>query len=607
VTTTAIVPEPAQLREDLTSLRSRFGFRFSLAGATAAAPVADGRGAAYLEFWRLHGNLDCRELSGTWTSAGSVTEAGVPCEPTPYDDGSVLFLRRRPGEFDVHVVTPDGDSWEFGPMPGIDARIIAGRRPGPVALIFCRQQSGTTMMWRLADLGGRPAQIGSVPGPVVAGSGWLDTDGAALLVNVRLVDRVEALVVDPETGEYRPLFPNRTDSHRVLLTSASTGRLLLAERIDGEWRLSAAHAADPGDRTAIPVRDDSGDQVVPITFDPGGRRILVHIQRGMASRLAILDVSTGECRDCVLPLGAYGTVAVWGSADGREFIRTVFVSSAKPFRVLTFDPDGGPCHMQPDGTPGNTSPRWAPSTTVRFPHHAGSMEALVHGHTDWRTAEHVVVALHGGPQKNWTMKFHQLFQYLAAFGVTVIAPNPRGSSGYGQQHRDAIQDAWGVPDLADVTALGRHLRSERPDRPAPSLYGHSYGAFLALIAAAHDPEGWRRAAVVAPFLSAPRLYDGATPEVRALVERLGGLVPARDAFGPRDVLRLAGRIRAELLVVHGTDDDVIPVRHSRLLRDRAEAASMPIHYIEVPGAGHSPLDGSLDLHLDVARFLSGAS
>jgi dipeptidyl aminopeptidase/acylaminoacyl peptidase len=237
---------------------------------------------------------------------------------------------------------------------------------------------------------------------------------------------------------------------------------------------------------------------------------------------------------------------------------------------------------------------------------------VVYGGDTWQAAPHLVLALHGGPADAWRLEFDPALQRMAAAGLAVVAPNQRGSSGYGPDHAAAIQDAWGGPDLDDVLHLLDALAGQRAvlGLEPPALFGVSYGGFLALLAAAHAPAGQvARCAVVAPFLSGQRLLAESAAPVRALTTRLGGDVPLDDARGPRDVLQLAHRIAAPLLILHGDRDEVVPVGQSRTLRQellrlgRAEGAAF--RYVEAAGAGHELLaeDGAAVLHELLAGFL----
>ena len=216
-----------------------------------------------------------------------------------------------------------------------------------------------------------------------------------------------------------------------------------------------------------------------------------------------------------------------------------------------------------------------------------------------------MVALHGGPLAHWRFDFDGLFQSLAAAGVAIVAPNQRGSTGYGSAHMLAIRDAWGGPDLADVRHVARSLAAVRRNVPDSELLvlGASYGGFLALLAAQADPELWAGCVALAPFLSAPRLHADAGLPVRRLIERLGGLTTVGEDRS-RDALAGAGAL-GRLLLIHGTRDDQIPVAQSRALRDRLrELGRTDLEYVEMEGEGHDLAGGRQRalVHELVARF-----
>jgi dipeptidyl aminopeptidase/acylaminoacyl peptidase len=200
---------------------------------------------------------------------------------------------------------------------------------------------------------------------------------------------------------------------------------------------------------------------------------------------------------------------------------------------------------------------------------------------------------------------------MAAEGLAVVAPNQRGSTGYGVEHAQAVQGAWGGPDLDDVLALLSAISGQRVAlglEPA-SLFGVSYGAFLALLAACASPALVARCAVVAPFLSGARLLAEGSPAVQALTLRMGGAEELPDGRGPRDVLRSCHRLTAPLLMVHGDRDEVVPVGQSRTLRQEllrmGRVEGEDFRYVEAVGAGHEVLAEETGpmLHELLAGFL----
>ena len=274
------------------------------------------------------------------------------------------------------------------------------------------------------------------------------------------------------------------------------------------------------------------------------------------------------------------------------------------------------------GTPGHRR-RWsshdlAPSRGWAAAHAevltgpAGPVEAVIYGGPRWQESERLLIALHGGPHAAWKLSFEPLLQDLAAAGMAVVAPNQRGSTGYGPAHRDAIRGAWGGPDLADLLHLTESLAAYRRGRdlPALRLFGVSYGAFLALLAAAAAPL-WSHCVAVAPFCSAQSLYAEGTDGVKSFLRRHDALDVIDDALGPRDLERLAERITARLLIVHGSGDETIPVSQPRRIVAALERAGRrngtEYIYREIPG-GHDPLQGTADdaPRRQVIQFLAGS-
>jgi len=90
-----------------------------------------------------------------------------------------------------------------------------------------------------------------------------------------------------------------------------------------------------------------------------------------------------------------------------------------------------------------------------------------------------LLSIHGGPVGQYTYGYSFDPQFYAAHGYVVVLPNPRGSSGRGDEFRKAIYQGWGIKDYEDVIAAVDHvieLGYADPDRLG--VMGYSYGGFM---------------------------------------------------------------------------------------------------------------------------------
>ncbi|MFK0189843.1 alpha/beta hydrolase family protein [Kitasatospora sp. NPDC090308] len=640
----------------------RFAFAFAHDGSHAACLAAGADGGWYVESWRLPDD-------GPAVPTGLPFAQGLRAQVVALSDGRVLVCRPA-GEGHVVVLLAAGESEE---VPLADVRLPALRMlalpgaavsgAGPVAVLVGTDARPATSVWLLAADGSAPRAVAEFPG-VHGGGVWLDAAGRLLALDRLAGGRLRTVVLDLEQGVTTPLLELGEDSNdRLVLFDPASGLGMLRSDAPGRDRLGwgLIGGAEPvrfpdclhrPDRLLRPVAAAPGRPGQP-DAEP---QVVLQVDHGAASALVLWRAGEKRLRPLPVPPGRLGGVGHWSAAG----LRMPYSAPDRPAALATLDvaallaaePRAGSAPMAlpltlaplnggaPQAGPGPTTApvhthapaptaagagwrldgsappgdggRWRSAQCLELAGPAGPIEAVVYGGESWLSAPHLVLALHGGPADAWRLEFDPALQRMAADGLAVLAPNQRGSTGYGPQYAAAIHGAWGGPDLEDVLALLERVAGQRAalGLEPPALFGVSYGAFLALLATAHAPAGSvARCAVVAPFLSGRHLLAEAGAPVRALTARLGGDLDVEDARGPRDVLRVAHLLPAPLLVVHGDRDEVVPVGQSRLLRrellrlGRLEGADF--RYVEAAGAGHELLaeEGSAVLHELLAVFL----
>ncbi len=462
---------------------ARVSFWFSARGARAACFASGGGDSLQLEAWPF----ECP--SPRWWPLPLPQPVTIHDQPLPLDDGRILLCRNGAGIHELTLVEEHRGSARERVLKVIDGpglRLLASARHGDLGLAIAFDGACSTI-WRVSADPPHLERVAELPG-LLRGGAWLDRAGTLLGVD-RAKDGgpAKALAVDLEDGSWTPLLNVSTTSNdRLLLCSPRSGLLLVSTDAPGRERLGWGRL---GGRE--PVRFPESlhrlDQAAePLTFDPGGQRVLLAVDEGVRSRLAIYAPEQDRLAPVEIPPGLVCGTACWTGG----VLRFPFSAPAQPPGVATVGLDRTPgwsfAGHRPNGT------RWANAHIEQLEGAAGPVEAIIYGGQDWRTSRHLLLALHGGPVDAWRFEFDSSFQHLAAAGIAIIAPNQRGSSGYGAGHTLAIRRAWGGPDLDDVRCIARALAADRRVLGAQNLMlcGSSYGAFLALLAASCDPDLW---------------------------------------------------------------------------------------------------------------------
>lgn len=199
-----------------------------------------------------------------------------------------------------------------------------------------------------------------------------------------------------------------------------------------------------------------------------------------------------------------------------------------------------------------------------------------------------VVYVHGGPNGQTLASFEPLLHVLAEAGFVVLAPNYRGSTGYGKAFEDANNKDWGGGDLRDLVAAVKHFagRGEIDPRRV-GITGGSYGGYLTLMALCRTPEVW--AAGVEMYGMPDLVMDYLLTSSRFgtwYATEMGN--PRTDAalFRERSPLPYLEDIRAPLLVFQGAADSNVPRAESDLLVAVLRELKKPHEYIVYDDEGH---------------------
>jgi dipeptidyl aminopeptidase/acylaminoacyl peptidase len=203
----------------------------------------------------------------------------------------------------------------------------------------------------------------------------------------------------------------------------------------------------------------------------------------------------------------------------------------------------------------------------------------------------VLISLHGGPESQFRPGFDPWIQYLVnELGFAVVAPNVRGSSGYGKTYMALDNGILREDAVKDVGAMLVWIALHKDfDAKHVVVAGGSYGGYLALATLVNYSDRLRGGVDVSgiadfvSFLTNTAPYrqnqrraeygDERDLEMRIFLRRISPLTNA-------------DRITRPLLVVHGKNDPRVPVSEAEQIVNKLRAKGGEVWYLLAADEGH---------------------
>lgn len=372
-------------------------------------------------------------------------------------------------------------------------------------------------------------------------------DGRGVYVITNRDNEFEQLrLVDLASGEVEPLtahIPWDIDTFSI----SDDGRYLAyVANVDGMSRLTVVNLANRSEQ--VPPLPDG--QVSRIAFDRAGRRLGLTLETAQTPRdVFVLEVERNA-------LTRY-TASEVGPVDPVQF------APAELVRFPTFDRERGKFRQIPAFVFRSTAPGPRP----------------------------VYIEIHGGPESQYKPRFSPFTQFLVKeLGFTVIAPNVRGSSGYGKTYLDLDNGLDREDAVRDIGALLVWIGAQRElDAKNVFVAGGSYGGYMSLASMVHFGDRLRGGIDVVgisnfvTFLESTSAYrrdlrrpeygDERLPRVRAYLQRISPLTNA-------------ARITKPLLIVQGLNDPRVPANESQQMVAKIRGRGGEVWYLAAKDEGH---------------------
>jgi predicted N-formylglutamate amidohydrolase/fermentation-respiration switch protein FrsA (DUF1100 family) len=204
------------------------------------------------------------------------------------------------------------------------------------------------------------------------------------------------------------------------------------------------------------------------------------------------------------------------------------------------------------------------------------------------TPKAAVIHLHGGPEAQERPAYNPLFQALVERGITVFAPNVRGSSGFGKTfvNADNRELRWGA--IADVAACARYLLDEGlASTDTLACAGRSYGGYLTLAALVFHPELFAAGLDVCGMSDLATFYRDTEPWIaHAAYPKYGHPEADAELLQRLSPIHHFDKLKAPLLVVHGENDSNVPLGEALQAVAAAEERGIPAELLLFRDEGH---------------------
>lgn len=219
----------------------------------------------------------------------------------------------------------------------------------------------------------------------------------------------------------------------------------------------------------------------------------------------------------------------------------------------------------------------------------------------------VIVYPHGGPESQTRPAFNPIFQFFLDRGYAILAPNVRGSSGYGTAFMNLDNTTKRMDSVKDLAHAAFWLRDEKKGDPKRlAVFGGSYGGFMVLAQVTHYPELWAAGIDVVgianwvTFLEKTGAYRRAHREAE-----YGNLREHREFLEKISPINHVDKIKCPMMVIHGANDPRVPVGEAEQIVAALKKRSIPVEYLRYEDEGHglAKLKNRLDAYPKMVAFL----
>jgi dipeptidyl aminopeptidase/acylaminoacyl peptidase len=414
---------------------------------------------------------------------------------------------------------------------------------------------------------------------------------------------------------------NDSDVYRVDVATGASENLTLHQ---GQNR-SSVSSASPDGRTLLITSDKPGGypnvafldvatkQLTWATdtkweaqsgdFSPDGKQFTYIVNEDGRSDAYLGDVSTHRGEKIKFPVGLNsfaGNPNSFSPKGGRLLID--HQSSTQPDDLWVYDiSKQAPQQLTISAVASLASAKIPPSVLVHYKSFDGktiSAFAWIPYNLKRDGSNPAIVLPHGGPTGQTIDYFNRTTIALVSRGYICIAPNVRGSTGYGMDFQKANNKDLGGGDLQDEVYAAKFLEaSGYADPKKIGITGGSYGGFMTLMAIGKTPDIWAAAVEEYGIINWLTMMKNEDPFLQEYEKSiLGDPEKDRAVYEADSPLTYIRNTKAPLLVLQGDNDIRVPKEEAEQVVEilKQNGKTVDVHYYAAEGHGFTKRENQID-------------
>ena len=382
-------------------------------------------------------------------------------------------------------------------------------------------------------------------------------DGKSIVYTLRRFDdlnRLDIVLLEIETGKSITLYGK--PSTRALSPKWSP---------DGSWIAFIAQETEHDELYLVRPNGEglhqltgAGHDVSQFDWAPDGRQLAVILNRNGAFDLSLVETESGSVTELRRGAGIHANPN-W-SRDG-SFITFEYESPLLPPDLYRIDVSGRQVtQLTFSNPPALQANRLVVPEMVSYRSDDG-LEIPAFLYRPERSNGAAILYPHGGPKDQYVFLWDELAQYFTAKGYTYLAPNYRGSTGYGKTFERANYNDWGLGDTRDCLHGARFLRGFKDIRPESiGIMGGSYGGYMTICSLSRDLE-YLFACGVSKYGDSNLVSSWAQCEKRVRLYTeifLGHPATSLPVYQKGSPITEVDNVRKPVLILHGLLDRIVP-------------------------------------------------